>query len=111
MTKHALALLDTGRESSAPVEHLATAAEDQIKELLLRHGETGLPVAETQHLLHMMTLSRRYPAMCIETGWLQQTEEGLRLKSAVALHVSSLRLHLLREKGRATPYYALLTRL
>jgi hypothetical protein len=81
LTKHALSLLDADRAPSAPMEELPAAPEDQLKELLLRHSESGLPPAQTQLILRMLPLMRRYPAMCIEAGWLLQTEEGLRFKT------------------------------
>ncbi|MFL5357603.1 hypothetical protein [Archangium sp.] len=76
LTRHALALLDAGRGTSGPLEHRSEGMEEEVREILLRSLDTGVSQADTERLRRLVPLLNRYPALCIEAGWLRKTDEG-----------------------------------
>lgn len=81
LTQHALELLETNQSASDPLTRLSEYTEAEAKELLLRGGGKGMTPEDAERLRQLLPLINRYPALCLEAGWLSQEEGfGLRFK-------------------------------
>lgn len=78
LTRHSLALLQKSQEVSGPLDSLSEHLEEEVKELLLRSLKSGVSPEDTSRLHRLVPLINRYPALCIEAGWLRKEEQEVR---------------------------------